>query len=613
MRKRLSLLFIKVFLGLFAALFSGCADKAEIRHVVLISIDTLRADYLSSYGFPQSTTPNIDAVANHGTLFRSVVTPVPITLPAHASMLTGKIPPSHGVHHNFGYQLADSNQTLSEMLQKQGFRTDGIISSFVLHSQFGMNQGFDSYNDEFSEKHLGDHGLERKAAETTDLALSWLDRNKGQKSFLFLHYYDPHWDYAPPEPFSSTYSDDLYAGEIAYTDHCIGQVIDRLKELNMYDSTLLIIVGDHGEMLGEHGEKTHTYFIYESAIKVPLVIKLPGQKKGGSVSEPVGIIDIVPTVCSLMGINIPAEVQGADLTRFLEGDVPKGYTRNLYSESVAPTQFGASSLMSVTGERWKYIQAPRPELYDIVADPGELNNLVMEEPHRARILKDELMQIIESSVRKDPDSRMELDAESIRRLESLGYVAGKEDGEIEFDDSKGDPKDFVHLLEVMRHVKHLIEDRNYNEARTLLEKAAVTAPQCARIFSRLGEVCMLQADYDGAVIGYRKAYQLDPQSISDATYNNLAWIQATQPSLSSRDVQEALRYAAIINRKTRFEDPRALDTLSVTFAASGLFEDAVEAAEKACRLAKAMNDALLAQEIAERIRLFKENKPYIIE
>ena len=224
----------------------------DIRHIILISIDTCRADYLSCYGPTRRTTPNIDAIAREGILFKKVVAPVPLTLPSHCSMLTGTIPLFHQVHDNNGYKLVPSKVTLAEILRDHKCKTAAIVSSWVLDSKFGLDQGFGSYNDDYIEEKKDDFYSGRRAEETSRLACTLLEKHKGKNFFLFLHYYDPHIPYDPPEPFASEFADNLYAGEIAYTDHCIGRVIKKLKELGLYDSTLIIITSDHGEMLGEH-------------------------------------------------------------------------------------------------------------------------------------------------------------------------------------------------------------------------------------------------------------------------------------------------------------------------------------------------------------------------
>ena len=290
--------------------------KSEpIRHIILISIDTCRADHLSCYGYPQKTTPNIDQFAQEGILFKNVMTPLPMTLPAHISMLTGQNPLYHNVHNNTN-RLGQSNLTLQEILQSNDFVTGAILSSFVLDSQFGLNQGFDSYNDRFEKSVHGVDGNERHGEEASRVAIKWIEENRDEKFFLFLHYYDPHHVYEPPEPFASRFHDSPYAGEIAFTDHCIGQVIQKLKELDLYDSTLIIIAGDHGEMLGEHGEVTHQYFIYQGAIRVPLILKLPEQQKAKKIKDCVGLVDIVPTICSLLDIKPQPQMQGRNLVDY---------------------------------------------------------------------------------------------------------------------------------------------------------------------------------------------------------------------------------------------------------------------------------------------------------
>ena len=275
-------LLLFIIASLFSCSYFGFSTK-NISNVVLISIDTCRADFLSCYGFPLKTTPNIDAIAKEGLLFQQVVSPQPFTLPAHCSIVTGDIPPSHGVLDNGLYRLDEDNTTLAEILKEQGFSTAAFVSSYVLDSDFSMDQGFDTYNDNFEDERNTMGILERQGGETTQLAIEYLEKYKDEKQFLFVHYFDPHFTYDAPEPFGSKFaSADVfknfppkkatryadYAGEIAYADHCIGKIIDKLKELRQYDSTLICITADHGEMLGQHGESTHGYSIYKGNINV---------------------------------------------------------------------------------------------------------------------------------------------------------------------------------------------------------------------------------------------------------------------------------------------------------------------------------------------------------
>lgn len=613
MKKPLLIVLALITIGSVAwFIVRGTEKDSGIKNIVLISIDTCRSDYLSSYGYPEPTTPNIDELAGHSTLFEQVVTPVPITLPAHCSMMTGKIPPAHGVHHNMGYQLAPSNITLAETLKEEGFKTSAIISAFVLDRKFGLDQGFDDYDDRFGEHNKSDHGKERIGDETTELALNWLDANQDEKFFLFLHYFDPHYDYIAPEPHASNF-ESPYAAEIAFTDYCVGRVIQKLMDMGLYESTLLIVVGDHGEMLWEHGEEWHSYFIYESAVKVPLIIKLPEQEEGFVVSETVSIIDILPTIYAQLGLETTELIQGIDLSSFLVGETPDEYDRYLYTESVGPTRFGASSLMGIYKDQWKYIQAPQPELYDVVADRAETNNLVLQEKHRARILEDKLKEILEQSVRKDTDSQMVLDEETIRKLESLGYVAGKEDGEIVFDAEKPDPKDLVHMISPLHEVHVHMDKGEYAEAKTILEELAPTAPHFLDIFMNLGEIGMKTQDYECAVVNYRHAHGLDATALGLDLYNNLAWLQATRPSMAARDMDEALKFAKLMCYETQYKDPHMLDTLAVVYAARGDFSNAIETAEQAWAIAMELKKYSLVRGLNVRLSLYKKSKPYIDE
>ena len=532
MKKKVLITFLAlVIIGIVAlgiiqfnrTLVSGRIDK-----IILISLDTTRADYLSCYGCPNQITPNIDAIALEGVLFENVVSPVPLTLPSHGSMLTGTIPPYHGVHDNLDYILNESNITLAEILKESAFKTAAVVSAFVMDSKFGLSQGFDYYNDKFGNKYMAGPDIsERKGHETSRLAIEWLEKNKDEQFFLFLHYFDPHFIYDPPEPFASRFASDPYAGEIAYTDYCIGLVIQKLKDMNLYDSTLIIITADHGEMLDEHGEPAHGYFIYESAIKVPLIFKLPGHNKPLRIKPIAGLIDIVPTVCSLLKIEIPEDIQGIDLSAYFKGKKSSSKDRHLYCESVLPTRYSANSLLGVVNSRYKYIQTTRPELYDLLQDSKEVNNLIDAEPRRARILRDKLEQILEHSVQTlKQGSKIELDAVSRKRLESLGYVGGWVDDKLEFDQTKKDPKDTIKLYIDEQEILTLKFLKKYDQARLLCEKLLGQYPDFLAGYRHLAEIAFERNDFGLAVAHFSKLIELDPnnsQVYSDRgfAYNNM--------------------------------------------------------------------------------------------
>jgi arylsulfatase A-like enzyme/Flp pilus assembly protein TadD len=493
-----------------------------IRHVVLISLDTCRADYLSCYGYAQPTTPHIDALARQGYLFSHAMTPIPLTLPAHTSMLTGTIPPHHGKHENKDVHFDPSHVTLAALLKTKGYRTGAFVGSQILNSYFGLNRGFDTYDDRFSQQGRSGFRSERRAEEVNRSAFAWLEKQKDNPVFLFLHYYDPHDDYDPPEPFATTFKESPYAGEIAYTDHCIGEVFAKLKGLDMYESSLIIVTGDHGEMLGEHGETTHMYFIYQSAMKVPLVYKLPGSNAAQRIDDIASIIDIVPTVCDLLDIDPPAPIQGKNLAGYFSNTPPESEDRHLYCESLYPTKYEANSLLGLMSKRWKYIQTTRPELYDLQEDPGEQTNLVETHPHRARILKDRLAQILEQTVRQG--KRQEdtpLDPETLKHLLSLGYVGGssvKED--FSFDQSKEDPKDLIGFHEEYLKLEQLVEQNKLADARVLGESLLKQHPGFYGLYKLLSATALNQKDYGNAIRYGEKAIALKPSGFK--VHYNLA-------------------------------------------------------------------------------------------
>ena len=500
------LVVIAVIIASMCSYFIISAKRIE--RIVLISIDTCRADYLSCYGYSRNTTPNIDELAKEGILFENVISPVPLTLPAHSSMFTGTIGPYHGVHDNTHYKLASSNITLAEILKEAGFATSAFIGAFVLDSQFGMDQGFDTYNDDFEERHMAGTVSERKGAEVSRLGIQWLENNRDRDFFLFLHYYDPHNPYEPPPPFSADYVGNQYGGEIAYTDHCIGQVIAKLKELALYESTLIIVTGDHGEMLGEHGEKDHGFFIYQSAIKVPLIFKLPGQSLGKRVSSAVGLIDIVPTVCCLLGIKPPV-AQGKSLSDYWRHQAEPVGERFLYTETLFPTKYNANTLFGLVTDKYKYIQSTRPELYDLVNDPCESRNLAANQPQRARILKERLREIMEESRSAQPaEGRSDLDVEALKRLGGLGYVGGSIVEDFEFGRDKADPKDFIafHVLNADAHTLSFL--KKYGEAKAAAEKLIAQKPGSYIGYDCLADIALEQNDYATAVTYLQKALAL---------------------------------------------------------------------------------------------------------
>ena len=493
-------------------LFMQCGAKGtDIQHVVLISIGTCRADHLSCYGFNRPTTPNIDGIAAGGVLFENVISPVPITLPAHISMLTGITPLSHGVHDNMNDVLTNDKLTLAEIFKNHDFFTGGIVSAFSLDAQFGIAQGFDFYQDDFGK--AGDRAFsrERPGDETSELAINWLQEHKDERFFLFLHYNDPHHEYKPPGPYATRFVDDPYSGEIAFADHCIGRVTAKLKELGIYDSTLLIITGDHGEMLGEHGEKEHLYFIYESAIKVPLIVKMPGSgsKEPVRVKESVGLIDVVPTICELLDFEIPRRVQGMSLAPLLQKKELSIKNRCFYIESMMATYLGANPLLGLRTDDWKYIHTTRPELYHLKNDPKEQINLLDKESPRAKVYRDVLEKLLKEQQSAPPGRRMVPDRATLNKLASLGYVgANITKDTFTLDRDKPDPKDLIGLHQGLQRVLELKFEKKFAESKRMLEELELRQPHF-KVYDYLGEIALLENNIDQAFAYYSQSLQLN--------------------------------------------------------------------------------------------------------
>ncbi len=538
----------------------------KIRNVVLISIDTCRADYLSCYGYDRKTTPNIDALASTGALFEKVYSPVPLTLPAHCSMLTGNIPPYHGVHDNLGVMLSGTNVTLAEVLRENGYKTAAIVSAIVLDSKFGMDQGFQTYDVGFTEAFEGDPFAEQQGGVTTDKACQWLDSNAEDPFFLFLHYYDPHITYQPPQPFASRFADNLYAGEIAFTDHCIGRVIDKLRALKLYDSTLLIVTSDHGEMLGEHGEEAHGYFVYESSVRVPLIIKAPGLNVSRRIDDAVGLIDIMPTVLGLLGIDLSLPVRGQDLGPFLNGQAESS-PRYLYTESMTPTKYNCNPLLAIVNWPWKYIYTTEPELYHLQDDPAEKNNLLKTESKRGGLLEKHVQLILDDNLRDDrPDSHIELDEKTVSQLHSLGYVGSGAEETFELDKTKADPKEYISFHVRCSMLEGIRAAKEYEKGWEVCSQLLRERPDLESLYVIMAaDLAVKTGRTDKAIAYYQHHLQSHPEDYK--TRNNLATVLGQTDKLQKavEQWQRILRHepeyvkahinlAAALNRLGRLDE-----------------------------------------------------------
>lgn len=384
-------------------------------NVLLITIDTLRVDRLSCYGSKHLQTPNVDKFAERGTVFSRAFAHTSTTLPSHTNILCGTTPLYHGVHDNFNFILDEEFLTLAEHLKAYGYSTGAFIGAFPLDSRFGLGQGFDVYDDDFG----GELENERRAEFVVGKALSWLYLQKNPW-FLWVHCYDPHDPYSPPEPFCKQYEEAPYDGEVAYVDAALGKLFNFLEKHNLFENTVVIITGDHGEALGDHGEEHHGFFAYNEVLWIPLIIYSPGIKNG-RIEQYVSHIDIFPTVCDLLGTKKRNFLQGISLLSMLDGK--KTPQRIFYFESLYPYHsLGWAPLMGFIAKEEKYIDSPIPELYDLKSDFGELNNLAKEK--KLGVYKKRLDRIIgERSNPEMPGERKKVDPETLRRLSSLGYIS----------------------------------------------------------------------------------------------------------------------------------------------------------------------------------------------
>ena len=536
-----------VVAGLLAA--AHLPFGTETPNVILISIDTCRADHLGCYGHAGQPTPNVDAVAQDGVLFSNAFSPAPKTLPAHCSMLTGTYPPYHGVRDNANFRLGDSSITLAELLRERGYRTGAAVGTAVLDSRTGVGQGFDTYDDRMMAGSPQTPGREeRRGDQVSRVAEAWLEANASEPFFLFLNYFDAHDPYEPPEPFAGRFADDPYSGEIAFADQCIGRVLNKLRDLNLYESSLIIITGDHGEGLGEHGESKHGYYIYNSTTNVPMIFKIPGRSSGRQVDRVVSITDIVPTVLALLDLPAPSGVQGEDLSSFLLHDATEREGRVVYSEAMEATKFGCSALWGAQTLAWKYIQAPRPELYNLTADPNEQNNVVDVYPDRARALRARLRQIMQEQSRSDrTENILAPDPDSLARLRSLGYTGEPVDEEFELDSEKEDPKDFIKVYEKLEIIEDCMKRGDHAGARQVGEEALAMRPDLVRLHDILGRIAIKEGNIESGIRHYTEALRLDPESPQAVSwYHNLGTLMAR-----GRRLDEAAEYYRAAIRKFR--------------------------------------------------------------
>ena len=481
--------------------------------IILISIDTLRADHLPVYGYRRVKTPAIDALAADGAVFERAYSHATETLPAHASLLSGRLPFETGVRDNLGFTVKTGERLLPQMLRERGYTTAGVVSGYVLRKATGINQGFDFFDGDMpaSSSELTIGQVRRDGADSEAIAERWLAQQRSPRVFLFLHLYEPHKPYMPPPQYAE-YAP--YDSEIAYADEIVGRLVHYLKSHQLYDRSTIVVVSDHGEGLGDHGEQEHGLFVYDEAIHVPLIVKSAGGAGSGRrVSDLVQHVDLVPTILDLVKARIPGSLRGRSLKPLVEGTghLPE---QAIYSEALyGRYHFGWSELTALTGPRYRYIKAPREELYDLEKDPRERENIAGHGPtDTGEALRGALDRLV-AGIRIQTPS--EMSAEDRERLEALGNVGAPTDVSQAPSDSLPDPKDKRAILETYRAAVDLAGNRKWSQAIRLLRKILSEDPEMTDVWSQLATLAARAENYDQAVEAYRHVIALrptDPQS-----------------------------------------------------------------------------------------------------
>jgi len=497
-------------------LASGRSPKAF--NVVVITIDTLRPDHLGCYGYKQIRTPNIDALASDGIRFERAYTAVPVTLPSHTVIFTGTYPTFSGMHDFAGNKLGPSQSTLASVLKENGYATGAVVASAVLDSRFGLNRGFDFYYDHFDFNRLEESNIEemeRPGNVVAEVALDWLKQNYQKKFFFWMHLYDPHYPYRPPAPYDTEYKDRPYDGEIAFADEQVGRLIHFLKEKDVYQNTVIVLSGDHGESLGEHGEKTHGFFIYNSTLHVPLILHLPIEisAERRTTDDLVSLADLMPTLLQVLQITVPLGVQGRPLLSLLEGKAEIN-SRSLYAETFLPRlHFNWSELRSVETDKYHFIDAPKPELYDLSADPRELHNIFAEKQAVADELRARLKSlIVQNSAGQELAEKTGLDPALMERLKSLGYAGFSGGGSSESGGpSLPDPKDRIAVYELFSEAMAESQHGQYDQSAEKLTIVLKTEPDSVPAHYILGLNYYRMHQFSLAIEHLRRVMQLSPE------------------------------------------------------------------------------------------------------
>jgi arylsulfatase A-like enzyme/tetratricopeptide (TPR) repeat protein len=583
-------------------------------NVLVVSIDTLRRDHLAPYGAPFET-PAASRLAREGVVFEHAVSHIPVTLPSHASMFTGLYPPRHGVRDNGGFVLPPSATTLAERLLERGYETAAFVGSYVLASRWGLAQGHETYDDAFDYAGLESRNLadvERPGGLVVDKALAWLTapRRRDRPFYLWVHLYDPHEPYAPPEDYRGK-TPSAYGDEVVYADAQVGRLLAALDSSGRRRNTVVFYVSDHGEALGDHGESTHGIFLYGATLDVPMILSLPpgrGAAPTGRaltdlrVSGLARLVDVTPSVLDLVGLDVPDGLDGTSLLPLVVREAAEGQAATAAStKATAPTStepgdalegpvsyaetyyprfhYGWSELVVLQTARWKLVRAPRPELYDRQADPGERVDVSSRYPRIAATLRAELERMDVLSAGREP-APAAIDPEALERLRALGYVGGKDAGAAQAPRRAGprpDPKDRLPLLQELLRAQGLRDAGRLDEALPRLVELSRKDPDNPGVQLAIASVFFRQKNADGAIAAGRRAMELDPDSATAVLDLAFAYQAAGRTAEAAAGFERVLA----LDR----DNLKALVNLAEIHYARGELEEAFDLYERAARVA----------------------------
>jgi len=508
-------LLVAVFLFIQFAAAAAIPAVPSRPNVILITIDTVRADHLGCYGAKNIDTPTLDSLARDGVVFERAVSQVPLTWPSHAVILTGMYPFQNGVQDFTGQPLDAKFRSVAQAFKQHGYATGAVVSAFVLDRSWGLARGFDYYDDAFAPEAFANRDLglvDRRAGESVDRALAWLKKNPRRPFFFWLHLYDPHSPYDPPEPFRTQYQGHLYDGEIAYADHELGRLVAWLKQARLYDSSMILMASDHGESLGEHGEHEHGFFIYNATVHVPLIVKpLAGSRiRAGRVARPVETGAIAATLLGVAKIHdgMGSQLQSSGL--LAGGDEPDSAA---YSETFYPfSSFGWNPLHALETNRYHYIEAPAPELYDLAADPEEKNNVAAQQSATVAVLKDKLQKLLlDHPFAAAPGNNSGLSPDAADKLRSLGYVAYRSPVSASaLAAGLPDPKDKLWEFNSILESEDALRAGDTEKGRSLLLQVREKDPDMYVVPFVLGEAALEEKKWDEAAAELRRCLDLNP-------------------------------------------------------------------------------------------------------